>query len=140
MLTFYHICFVISLHIYILYFSEPFESQLRAWCLFIPKFFYAYFSQNKYIILFNLSTVNKFKKSTLMQYNYLIYKLYSPSPVVLILSFIAKRKKNSFLILNSHCKLQIIFSPSLSFVFWLCLLWFYAVQNYFLFLCIHSCV
>lgn len=93
-----------------------------------------YSPPNKDILLFNLNIVIKFRKSTLIQYYYLIYRLYSTSPVVLVMSFRAKGKKIAFwsLICDVNCKYY--FLLSLSFVFWFCLLWFSCYAKLFFFI------
>lgn len=95
---------------------------------------------NKGILLFNLSMGTKFRKLTLIQYYYLIHRLYSASPVVLMIFFIAKGKKTALwsFICDKSCKDFLEFCICL-----LILLWFFSCCAKFkkiLFMCLNYMV
>ena len=68
MLAFYHICFIISLHLYAYYFffSEPFGGQLQTWCTFTPKFFSVYFPKYQNIWLQDSDQIQQINTVTLL--------------------------------------------------------------------------
>ena len=68
MLVFYHICFIISLHLYAYYFffSEPFGGQLQTWCTFTPKFFSVYFPKYQNIWLQDSDQIQEINTVTLL--------------------------------------------------------------------------
>lgn len=137
MLALYHICFIISLHLYAYYFF--FLNHLGVNCrhdAHLPLNSSVCISQNTWT--FNFRIVIKFRKSTLLCC-YLIYRLYltSSCPDNVLYS---KRKKKWLSSLNLWCKLQ-TFSHSLSFDFVYCDFFFFAnllFLNFYVF--IYSCV
>ena len=98
MLAFYHICFIISLHLYAYYFFF-FLNHLGVNCrhdAHLPLNSSVCISQNTGT--FNFRIVIKFRKSTLL-HCYLIYRLYLTSSCPDNVLYSKRKKKNGFLAL-----------------------------------------